>query len=55
MSNVESTLADRNNNPLNIRAVDGPAGDWQGKSGSKAGLVKVDKPESGVRAGAVNV
>lgn len=55
MSNVEGTLADRNNNPLNIRAVDGPAGDWQGKSGSNAGFVKFDNPEHGVRAGALNL
>ena len=47
-----STLADRNNNPGNIRT----SGDnWQGADGSNAGFVNFNNPEYGVRAVAKNL
>jgi hypothetical protein len=46
------TLADRNNNPGNIRT----SGDnWQGANGSNAGFVNFNQPEYGVRAVAKNL
>ena len=42
------SLADRNNNPGNIRY--NPNIDWQGQTGSNAGFAKLATPEHGVRA-----
>ena len=47
-----TTLADRNNNPGNIRTGSDA---WQGANGSNAGFVKFDNPEYGVRAVAKNL
>ena len=48
-----SNLADRNNNPGNIRY--NPNIDWQGQTGSNAGFAKMATPEHGVRAMAKNL
>lgn len=42
------TLAERNNNPLNIRY--NPDNDWQGQVGSNKGFVVFNSPEEGIRA-----
>ena len=47
-----STLADKNNNPGNIRISDD---NWQGSNGSNAGFVNFNHPEYGVRAFAKNL
>jgi len=49
---TDTTLADRNNNPGNIRTSSDA---WQGANGSNAGFVKFDNPEYGVRAVAKNL
>lgn len=46
------TLADRNNNPLNIRTSND---NWQGARGENGGFVDFTHPEYGVRASAKNL
>ena len=53
MSSADKThLADRNNNPANIKTS---SDNWQGADGSNAGFVKFSTPEHGVRAMAKNL
>ena len=53
MASADKThLADRNNNPANIKTS---SDNWQGANGSNAGFVKFDNPEHGVRATALNL
>ena len=53
MANVAgTTLADNNNNPVNLKNTDIP---WKGAVGSNAGFETFSNPELGVRAGAKNL